>query len=253
MNQTLELLTKIGLNDTEATIYLAGLGFVSIGVSELEKQTQIKRTTIYHALDTLLQKGMAAKKNDGKRTLFNMAKPEQLQQLINRQIKLLEQSQAEVQAIVPLLNSRLPEINSGINITHYEGIEGIKLVVEEALYARRRHWDIIAPVKNFFSEFDKAYAKYYIEARRTRSITARTLWEHGRDNEKISPEERRWRNPRYLPAVMQGHFKSVIILFDNKVAIISSFQEKSAILMQSQELADTFGAMFEGLWTVSRE
>jgi hypothetical protein len=50
---------------------------------------------------------------------------------------------------------------------------------------------------------------------------------------------------------MHGKFKSVIIIFDDKIAIISSIKELTAILIQSQEIHDTFLAMFEGLWESS--
>jgi len=126
-------------------------------------------------------------------------------------------------------------------------------VVEEALYARQRHWDIIAPIDNFFSQFNREYAKYFITTRQTRQITARTLWEDKTGGRNLSHEEIKARNPRYLPINMKVKFKTVIIIFDDKVAHITSTKEMSAVLIQSQEVSDTMRAMFDGLWEVSRE
>lgn len=253
MEQIKTILKNIGLTATETAIYLAGLDFPSIGVKELEKITGIKRTTIYHALDTLMQKGLAANKGTATRLAFIMTNPKDIKKIIISQIHILENQQKELDEILPLLQPKNSKQMARSNILHYEGISGIKLVVEQALYCKSRHWDIIAPNKNFFSEFDKKYADYFIQTRQDRQITARSLWESNPGRRALSPEEIKDRNPRYLPQVMEGHFKSVMIIFDDKVAIISSLQELSAIIIQSPETHDLFKAMFEGLWLGSKE
>jgi sugar-specific transcriptional regulator TrmB len=244
-----KILKNIGLTDTEAQIYLVGLEYASIGVSEIEKQTRIKRTTIYHALNTLMTKGLAAKKETPGKLEFIMTKPESIKRLIKNKISTLENQEKELEKILPLLNQRSTKNETKIKVSHFEGIEGIKLVVEEALYCRDRHWDIIAPAKNFFSEFDRAYANYYLSTRKTRGLTARSLWEP----KPLTGTDLENRNPRLLPKVMHGKFKSVIILFDDKVAMISSLNELSAVLVQSEELHETMQAIFEGLWAGSSE
>lgn len=253
MEEIKSILKTIGLSSTETEIYLKGLFYNSIGVKELEKQTDIKRTTIYHALGTLQAKGLVGKKGTGSRQVFVMTKPENIERLLSKEISRLENQKSELQKIVPLLEQRIQQNETNVKVTHYEGIEGIKLVVEEALYAQSRHWDILAPINNFFSEFDKDYAKYYIETRKKRGLTARSLWENKSGSRILTAEEIKLRNPRYLPANMHGKFNTVIIIFDDKVAYISSLNEMSAILIQSREISDTVRAMFDGLWEVSRE
>src|SRR3989339_824298 len=188
------ILKNIGLTDTETNIYLTGLQYSSIGVNRLEKETKIKRTTIYHAINTLSKKGLVSKKDTG-----------------------------------------------------------IKLVIEEALYCKSRHWDVIAPPKNFFSDFDKKYAEYFMNTRKRKKISARSLWESKADKKVLTPEDLKQRQPRILPNIMYGKFKSIIIIFDDKVAIISSLKESSAILIQSREVHDTMLALFDGLWHISKE
>lgn len=253
MQQIQSSLKKIGLTDTESAIYLTGLAHSSVGVSELMKQTRINRTTIYHALDTLAQKGLVAKKNIGQKMVFSMSKPENIQNLLNEKIESLKQQSEEIKKILPLLRQKKESPENKINVFHYEGIEGVKLAVEEAMYCKSGHWDIIAPVKNFFSEFSKEYAKYFVETRKRRGLTARSLWEESPTHKFLTPTQLNERNPRILPKVMHGKFKSVICLFDDKVEIISSVNELSAIIIQSRELHETLFAIFEGLWISSRK
>jgi sugar-specific transcriptional regulator TrmB len=245
-------LTNIGLTETEIEIYLTGLNYQEISVNELGKQTKIKRTTIYHALNTLLQKGLVAKKGSEAKLLFSMTDPENINRYLNKEIVDLKNQQKEIKDILPLLQQRTKIAENKIITSQYEGIEGIKLVVEEALYCKSRHWDIIAPTKNFFSDFSPTYAKYFIETRKDRGLTARTLWELDKNRRALTAEEVKFRNPKILPKIMHGKFQSVIIIFDDKVAIISSYKEKTAILIQAKEVHDTFSAMFEGLYHSSK-
>ncbi|MFC1640561.1 TrmB family transcriptional regulator [Patescibacteria group bacterium] len=248
----LESLQNIGLTDTEATIYLEGLMYPSVSARELEKQTAIKRTTVYHALNTLSAKGLVSRKGTEAKMRFMMSRPENIKRLIEKKMETLKDQSSELDSLIPLLATQ-KEDEANFHVAHYEGIEGIKLVVEEALYCKSDHWDIIAPSKNFFSEFDKKYAVYYIKARKQRGITARTLWELDVNRRALTPEEIKQRQPRVLPKVMHGKFKSVMILFDDKIALISSIKELSAVLITNQEMHDTLLAMFEGLWASSEE
>jgi len=253
MEKVKNVLKKIGLTETEIEIYLLGLNYSEISVNELEKQTKIKRTTIYHALNTLLQKGLVAKKGSETKLLFSMTDPENIKRYLNKEITDLKNQQKEFLEILPLLEQRTKTQEKQIKTLQYEGTEGIKLVVEEILYCKSRHLDIIAPSKNFFSDFSKKYAKYFIETRKNRDITSRSLWELDNNRRALSAEEIKFRNPKILPKVMHGKFTSVIIIFDDKVAIISSIKEKTAILIQSQEINNTFKTMFEGLWASSEK
>ena len=136
-------------------------------------------------------------------------------------------------------------------VSHYESLDGVKAVVDIALYCKSAKWDILSPRKNFFSEFDKRYSKYYLNTRKRHGIKSRSLWEFSPDRGPLSKAELSERNPRYLPEVMVGKFKSTVILFDDKVAVISSLKNLSAILIASKEIHDLFESIFEGLWSIS--
>lgn len=254
MDHLNSLLSDIGLTGTEIAVYLTGLAHPSIDVRELVKQTRIKRPTLYHALETLMQKGLASKHGTARKLAFRMTPPNRFEHLIDERIAHLTHRKQRLIELIPLLKQRMPSMTPNeIRTAQYDGIEGIKTVVEEALYCRSRHWDIIAPRKNFFSEFDKAYSCFYLQTRKQRGITARSLWERGTGEQErvLTQEEIRERHPRYLPTNMHGKFESVAILFDDKVAIISSLTSLSAILIDSKEIHRLMSAIFEGLWSIS--
>lgn len=240
------LLLELGLSKTEASLYRAGLALSPASATELSRKTGIKRPTVYHALETLMRKGLASKKGSGSRLVFSMAAPSTLASLVDRQIDALEKRKASIDLLAPLLAAHASAAR--VEVAHHEGVEGVRAVVEEALYCKSRRWEIIAPKENFFGQFDRDYARYFLETRQSRGIIARSLWEKGLPRHVLSEQELRMRNPRWLPDAVKGAFKSLLILFDDKVAIISSYDALSAILITSDEVHATFKAVFEALW-----
>jgi len=244
-------LVEVGLTLTEAKIYLAGLGLKTITIEELGKKTQIKRPTIYHAIGTLLAKGLVTQKRVGSKLTFTVAPPQTMRALVEEQKQKVEARANILNTLIPLLSEKQIS-DDAVSVAEYSGIEGMKLVMDIAFYCKSRTWDIIAPYQNFLREYDAEYAKRYLWARKYHGITSRTLWEDGmRTGRKLTKEEVSERNPRLMPWVMHGKFKSMMILFDDKIALFSSYEKLSAILITSKELNGMFEAMFEGLWEVS--
>ena len=61
-----ELLVNLGLTDKETLIYLAILKNQQLTASDISKKTKLKRTTVYAALDNLIQKRLITKNTSKK-------------------------------------------------------------------------------------------------------------------------------------------------------------------------------------------
>lgn len=55
-----------------------------------------------------------------------------------------------------------------------------------------------------------------------------------------------------LPS-LEGSFQSKVILFDDSVLTISSYRRQFAVLVRAAEVHQTFSAMFDTIWEMSRE
>ncbi len=242
------MLTTIGLTTTEAQLYTTGLQYGPQGVAALVTHTGLNRATVYHAIDTLLEKGLAAKKQYQGVLTVTMSEPQHLEQYLKGQQAALSAKQAQVAAVVPLLQQQHSD-QQRPEVLHYQGVNGVQQAVEDALYCASRHWDIIAPVKNFFSEFDAQYAQYFIDTRQRRGITARSLWEPKASHVNLTTESIAQRNPRILPPAMHGRFKGVLCLYDQSMLFVSSTDELTAVIIRSSEFYTMQAAIFEGLWT----
>lgn len=252
MDQVEQELAHLGFTSTEIRIYRAGLEFGPIGVQALVRHTRIKRPTVYHALSTLTAKGLVGRRGSGQQQLFVMAPPTALGRLVDDRLAELERQKTALAAVIPLFTVATVSSLQRVSSVQYEGIDGVKTVIETALYCKGRHWDIIAPPKNFFSEIDKSYAEYYLRTRRDRRIFSRSLWEAQPGRRVLTEQEIAERQPRYMPESMAGRFTSMIILFDDKVALIPPLTHESAILLSGKDVHDVFLAMFDALWESSK-
>lgn len=248
-------LESVGLTATESSIYLYGLKKVVI-VDDLVAALDIKKSTVYHALSTLQDKGLTTSTRRDGRLYFNMTPAADLSGYLAAKASKLEQQQVTLEKLLPLFPVPTTQGEDNYRVEHYSSIEGIKKVVDIALACKDPQWRIIAPRHNFFSEYDNDYAAYFMSKRRVHKIKAKTLWEapvSAKAKGSLTLGDMVTRNPRYLPPEYSGAFKSVIILFDDKIAFISSVKNSEALLIQSQEFSATMQVMFDGLWATSKE
>lgn len=254
MPSLVESLVTMGMTATEAKIYISGLAHESVTLQELSRQTKIKRPTLYHALQRLMEKGLVAERKTSNKSSFTMSPPETMFAFLERQQEAVDEQMKALNGILSSLQrQRGFAKGEDISIVHYHGKQEMKMVMDIAFYCKSKRWDVIAPFHNFVRDSDQEYAQKYMRARKTHRITSRVLWERVPGARKQSPQEIKERNPRYMPTSMHGKFQSMIMLFDDKIAIFSSFKAQSAILITSKELHAMFLAMYEAIWDVSEK
>ncbi|RTK95036.1 hypothetical protein EKI60_01100 [Candidatus Saccharibacteria bacterium] len=252
MTQLIPFLVSIGLSKTEATIYLAAMQKKTIGVDELLKIVDVKRPAIYPAVRNLVRKGLVTTATEEGKLVIAAKSKERIQAYLSDQTKIIEQ-QSQTFTHLQHLFPEVPSEQERPAIQLFNDIGGIKQVVEKALECKDRKWRIIAPKQNFFSEFDREFADYFIDKRAARNIQAKSLWEAGfrADDRPLSLQEIALRRPRFLPLEYTGKFSAVIIIFDDYVASISSLKGHHAVLVKSSEMTKTMNVMFDALWQFS--
>ncbi len=247
-----KLQSALGLTDTESTIYLACLPYPAVGAAEAVRFTGIKRTTVYHALDALVAKGLAAKKQSKGKVVFSMLNPTSLKHALASEKQKIERQEMELRELIPILEGVKKDKIGVTQVEYYEGEAGVKAVYEEALNCKSSRWDTITPMQCFVEAYGSEFKLYIRNTRRERSIHSRALWE---DVKRSKPKEKQTlsgrREVRYLPKNMQGKFKTKIILFDNRVAIIMPAEKASAVLIRSDEVHGAFQTLFDTVWGIS--
>jgi sugar-specific transcriptional regulator TrmB len=246
-------LYALGLSETETALYLYGLTKSGSTVSELVDATNINRTTAYHALGTLKQKGFVTEAKEQGKLIYEMTKPDELEAYLDRRHAEIDSQRHKLKEISSFFPSSIDEQTTKTVVEKFEGLETVKEAIDRALYCKSREWRIIAPKDNFFSQTDAEYAKYFMSTRRERKIKSRSLWEPGFKEQELTLRDFLERSPRYLPNDLAGHFNSIAIIYDDKALFISSAKNPSAVIIGSQELVGTLIVMHDALWSLARK
>ncbi len=248
MNSIEAYLQQIGLSPSEVTLYLAGLKLGETGVNELVFHTSIKRPTAYHALNALVTKGLANETKTGRELVYVMRPPTDITGYLHTKIGDLSEQERQLAAFLPLFPKQSVQSDTKLSVHQYHGEGEVRRLIDMALYCQRKRWDIIAPKDNFIASSDAAYIQYFKKTREMQGIVSRSLWEQKLGRGELNLHDIISRKPRYLPQEYIGRFKSMMILFDDSVAMISSYDQQEGLLIESSEYYDLLKILFEGLW-----
>ncbi len=252
MSDHRSLLLKLGLSETEATIYITLLAYGALTAQETLLRIGGKRPTVYYALRQLVSRGLVSNVASHGSHRFQAAPPSAL-------VSLVGMKRQELESLGDELTHELPhfQIANGTSlkpiITFVEGVAAMKQAVMDTLYIRSRHIDILTPKDNFFWQVGQPFAQSYIDERVQRKITTRNLWEESLKPELLTRSYQGLSTIRILPKAMHGTFASTVFIFDQTVMYISSIKAANILRVDSEEHASLMRSMFEGIWLSSTE
>ena len=240
-------LQKIGLDNKEARIYLAALELGPATIQNIADKSSIKRTTVYQILDKLKEQGLVSETTDKKRKLIVAADPVNLK----RNIKTKEQ----------LLNNILPNLQalSNLNpikpkITFYKGIEGYREIYLDTLKAKTKTALWISPFEIQQETIGEEFLNDYIDKRVKNKIWIKLIQKISADTPArfFDPRlhEKQFKQVRFLTEATS--VPNVIVVYDNKVAIMSTKKEGFGFVVESKDYAESMKIFHKLLWETSR-
>lgn len=251
MNEPEIYLQKLGLSESEVTVYLRMVAG-ALSARDIQKTTKMKRPTIYYALNSLEKRGLISKSGKEGDATFKLAPYERLMAIAKERENEAMYLTESIGELIPSLRSLPNSKMEKPTVSFFEGVDAVKHVIMDVMYAKNRKVDVIAPAKNFFWGVGEEFLRKYIEERRRRKILARNLWEVEIDTMEFKKYYSDFSEVRMMPEAMREKFSTTIMLFDDKTLYISSYENAYAILVNSQEHNDTLSALYEGLWAVAK-
>jgi HTH-type transcriptional regulator, sugar sensing transcriptional regulator len=233
-----KFLEQFGLTSKESDVYLACLELGACGVNELAIKANIKRTTTYDVLVSLIKQGLIAQTRKDKKRFFVAEDPEKLKIIMEDKLSKLNQA-------MPLLKSFCNTIEGKPKIRFYDGKEGLKMVYKDALNYPPEMLAIVT--ENVLTHLDYEFNDEYIKQRTKLGIKVRAI---GSKNQRLeeykSWDEKFIKHTKLVPAD-KFFFTMEMIIYGNKVAFIS-FKEKIGIIIESQDVNNNMRAFFELAW-----
>lgn len=238
-------LISLGLHPTEAKFYLAALELGQASVREIAAKACISRTNAYDVVSRLAEQGLVRQLtgSDSRTMLVAAENPEHLVGIFEERRRLLA--------------STLPELRSLHNLTagkprvrFYEGVEGIKTVLDEAIQTRGKTVLAILSMRDLYEVPGRAWMDDHVRRRIENGVHLRVIRSAVNDvHPNWDDNAAELRSLRFAPRDMVLAMTTYIS--EDRVASISTRRENFAMTIESAEHAATQRHMFEALWAIS--
>ena len=242
----LNQLKNIGLTDNEAKVYLAMLELGPSPVLEIAAKAGINRPTTYFQIEALKKMGLVSLQNKGSKQLFVAESPDQLEFIINRENKIVEQKKSELANILPELKTLYNLAEDKPQVRFFEGIDGLVKMQDEFLKSKPQEILAITSADDVFKVFPKQLENYTPE-RVKRKIRSRVIYTSSqgdflKEKDKEMLRETKFVDPKDLP------FNADITIFGNSVGIAALKGKLSGTIIEHKEISDSFKGLFEFAW-----
>lgn len=246
-----DALKKLGLGDKERAVMLVLLQNGPLLVASVARIAKLNRTTTYGILKELAEKGLASSSTQGKVIRYQSIEPDLLPGYIERHAKELEESKTRVQELVPqikLLRSKgkvLPKIQ------FFEGKEGVEQAYEDTIENNKgkKIWAFTGSYKNLGQKF----VDYYVNKRTKLGVEAKYLIPKTEWGIEAKREDEKWlRHAKFIPP--EYTFDTEIVMYDNKVTILSyALENPVALIIEDETISKAMKTIFDFAETKATE
>ncbi len=227
-------LEKLGLTRNESIVYLSLLKLGSTSAQNLVKESELHRSRVYDALESLQRKGLAGFVVKDFKKYFQGVEPEKLLGYIEEQKEILKEILPELKDIKGM---KKEEINASI----YKGKEGLKAIHSEMLKEGK---DIrVLGAKGYVMDELQYFMPNFERERIKKKMKWICLWDNAEIKKKIM-KLRKFVQGDVLPKGSESN--GVVNIFGSKVAIVL-WKEKhpTAFMIDNKDVADAFRKWFD--------
>lgn len=231
------LLQNLRLSTDEANVYMAALELGQATIQAIARKSGVKRTTIYHFLPDILERGLLQETRKHKRNVYSALHPKQLLALERVRLKELEQLLPEMEAIYNVSKTKP-------RVTFFEGIEGIKQAVTDILRVKQPMvgWADFS----FRQSFMRDFFNDFVAERAKRGISYKAIT---RDTQ----EAREWAKKntghlRELKFMDSDPFNTETVVYGDHVMFLSYQKNAFAVVIEDVNVASTLRIAWQQLW-----
>lgn len=248
MPELQQSLARLGLKDKEILVFLSLVELGPQPASVVAKRTGLNRATSYMVLDGLAAKSLVSRVERADIQTYAAISPEEILEIIRSRKRELETQEVEFKDIIPQLHGMMSQYVTRPKVRHYEGIHGVKTVMDETLnssepiltYTSIDAWER-SPLRDYIHDYCQKRSferKVPLKCLAYNTPLARQHFElpHALLEVHFIPEE-------------VGFEWSNIDVFEHKIVMVSLAPGNiCGIIIESQELASMHKSLFELAW-----
>lgn len=255
-----DILTQISLSGNEAIVYEYLLKNGESPAGEIIKKTPLKRGVVYNALADLVEKGLAKGKKKEKVAYFSPSHPEKLREYAENKENEIKKAKTSLEANLPAIISDFNLVSERPGIRYYEGLEGIKKVINDTL-ANNAQKEIFtfSDVAEYVKYLKKWNINHYAPKRIGLGISEKVIIPDKK--EAIEYMKDYIKNPasdELTKILFIDHktypMQTEVNIYSNKVSFVT-FSEKThiGVIIENKEIFQSFKSIFNFCWNAGKK
>lgn len=239
-----KILQDLGLSEKEAKVYLTCLEMGESIPADIAKHSGINRATCYVIAEKLTREGLMSQLEKDKKIYFASENPEQLMRLLRKQEQDIKGKEQEFQKYLPELKIIFETAGERPRVRFYEGKEGLKAIQEDFLRSKDKNIEEVFSSDELHNAFTQEELQKITITRKQKNVKARGIYIKRDGKLKNIPE---LANMRMIP-FNKFPIHSDILLYDNKVAMISLRGKLVGVIIENKEIVETLRSIFNLAW-----
>ncbi len=238
-------LEDAGLTKNETLVYLSLLKLKKAKASEIIKESKVSSGKIYETLDKLIDKGLVKIIVENGVKIFIAADPKTLLSYLKERERDLIEKEKELEKIIPNLRGLMEITKAEEIVSLIKGFRGISTLVYGALEEGKdiRVMGARSPKSVKFNNFWKKWHKRRVALKKKSKILF---------SDYNSQYWAFFKRLKYTEVKETLSFSpSAVLIIDDSTFIFSYNEEFTCIHIISKDIANSFIAMFDSLWTVA--
>ena len=219
-------LKAAGLNDKEATVYLACLKLKSATAQKIAVESKLNRTTAYDIINRLIAQGFLTSVIIEGKTFFQPVSPHSL-------VARMQEAQILLKRALPKLSS-LGSFEEKL-VQVYTDKKGIKTIFEDIL-TEAKTFQAIASVETLAKLF-KIYMPYFVARRKKKGIKVKLIVDNIPFDTSADFK------------ILREKFNTCTYIYSDKVVLMSLDGKAIGIVITDKNFANTYRIMFDQIWT----
>lgn len=240
-----DALQELGLSQAEAKVYLALLENGLSKSGSIIKSAKLQSSTVYHVLESLVEKGLASYVFKGEIKYFQAEKPESFLYFLDEKARKFKEMLPELKALEK--KSLAPR-----NAKVFEGIRGLKSAYNDILHSMKKgeeycFFQVSSKLLNEKSIFTFLRAHHMKRSAKGVRVKGLAISDARESMQKIFAGLKHARL-RYV----ESFLPTGLVVYKDKVITLDLSEEPSAFLIQSQSVADSYKKFFEERWKTAK-
>ncbi len=234
-----QVLTDLGLSETETRVYLAMLKLGPNSVQNIAKKSGVSRTAAYELIGSLQKKGLTSTFQKGKKTMFSVEDPDNLQSYFKGRLTQMKGQLGTLKRLVPEL--RVMHGGDNPRVRFYQGEEGVRALFRDVHSLNVKE---LLEVGNADIVYETLNEKVLLQLRRLegfKNIKARSLFAGTLRNVHPGATFRKL-DQKF------SDFKGNIWVYKNRIAYVMLVGDIEVVIIENEIFADTMRAVFNQAW-----